>query len=155
MFSPQQVELTPSRRLGAVFFGLALMTAYSLWLVMMPWFVYVLLYPVLFVLLNRWRRRYVSLEKENSVLRLRWQAKERTLDLRLQSGQWLNVTEIEQRVIWPWLTGLRVRVEHPEIQVLNILVLPDSVASRGQYRQFRVMCRFARVRNTQAETGIL
>ena len=154
MFSQQQINLNPSRQLRAIVFGLVVLAAYCLWLAKFPWFIYVLLYPVLTVQLSKWWRRYISLQEMKSVIKLRWQAKEQLLSVCLASGQWLSVTEVEQRLIWPWLTAIRVSVECPVTASFNILILSDSVSQLAQYRQFRVMCRFARVRNATVKAGI-
>ena len=127
---------------------LALLAYYSVWLLHFPWFLNVILSLLLGLMFFSVWRRYISLTHDRSVIALHWQAKDKYLSICLHSGEWLTVTRIEQRVLWPWLTAMRVRVEGAGNAALNLIVLSDSLSEFSQYRQFRMFCRFARIKDS-------
>ncbi len=124
-----------------------LLVVYSLWLMSLPLVVVLLLSMLLVMYFVGCWRQYVSLQSHRSVTALNWNVEDKRLEVRLRSGQWVNVTDIEQRVVWPWLAAIRVSGEGEMCRGLNIIVLPDSLTRFESYRQFRVFCRLARIRD--------
>ncbi|WP_271273331.1 protein YgfX [Aliamphritea hakodatensis] len=153
MSSLLQIKFSPSRQLGVLYSGLASIAYYSIWLLHLPWFLNVVFSVLLGGLFVTTWRRYISLTHDRSVIALHWQAKDKYMRLCTASGEWLTVASVEQRILWPWLTALRVRVDGSGKEALNLIVLSDSLSDFSQYRQFRVFCRYARIKGGLLPTG--
>lgn len=144
MFSPLQVKFYPSRQAGIYLAGLALLVLFALYQAQLSLLISLIVFAAFCVFPGYWLQRYALLRHSCSVVELRWQAEDKQLKVRLKSGAWLDVGNIEQRIVWPRLSGIRVNLARPAEGSLNLLIFSDSVRQPEQYRQLRVLCRFAK-----------
>ena len=141
MFSPLQVEIRASVYGRASIVTLAFLSLLSVWAADL-----VLIYKLLFSLACLgyscfcWSR-LIWLNTRYSVTGLRWLVERKGIAVCLNKGVWVHVDRIEQKLVFPFLIGLKLRL-CTEGRTVTVLVWRDSV-DEDCFRKLRVLCRFA------------
>ncbi|WP_366511842.1 protein YgfX [uncultured Amphritea sp.] len=141
MFSPLQVEVQPSVIARYLFLLLTALSFFSVWLSGLS-FIYQLILSLACCcyLIYCWPRA-IKLTDRNSVTALRWLAERKAVVVCLGDGDWIEVEAIEQRLNFPLLLGLKLKLRGRRRSV-SLLIWRDSV-SADQFRKLRVLLRFA------------
>ena len=141
MFSPLQVDIHPSIYGGGSILLLAFFSLLSLWVSDLLVTYKALLSLVCLVYCFFCWSRLVSLRGRFSVTGVRWLVERKAIVVRLNEAGWVNVDRIEQKFVFPFLMGLRLRLDSQKRSV-TLLVWRDSI-SADDFRKLRVLFRFA------------
>ena len=141
MFSPLQIEIQPSVIARYLFLLLTALSFFSVWLSGLSFIFQLILYlACCSYLIFSWPRA-VTLTDPDSVTGLRWLAERKAVVVRLGGGDWMEVEAIEQRLSFPLLLGLKLKLRGRRRSV-SLLIWRDSV-SVDHFRKLRVLLRFA------------
>ncbi len=141
MFSPLQVEVGASVYCRVCIALLAFFSLLSVWAADL-----VVIYKLLLFLacigysFFCWSR-LIWFNSQYSVTGLRWLVERKGIAVCLSKGGWVHVDRIEQKFIFPFLIGLKLRL-CTEDRSVTVLIWRDSV-TEDDYRKLRVLCRFA------------
>lgn len=141
MFSPLQVEIRASVYGRACIVLLALFSLLSVWAADL-----VLIYKLLLSLACLgyscfcWSR-LIWLNNRHSVTGLRWLVERKGIVVCLHKGNWVHIDRIEQKFVFPFLIGLKLKLCTDDRSV-TVLIWRDSVVE-DDFRKLRVLCRFA------------
>ncbi|WP_428037048.1 protein YgfX [Amphritea sp.] len=141
MFSPLQIEVKPSAIARGVFLLLTGLSLFSLWFSGLSVPLQLSLSGVCIGYLCFCWPRLITLTDARSVTGLRWLVERKAVALCLGEGDWIEVEEIQQRMSYPLLLGLKLKLQGQRRPV-SLLIWRDSV-STDHFRKLRVLLRFA------------
>lgn len=141
MFSPLQVEIKPSAVSRGVFVFLTVLSLISICLSgLNVGFKVALSFACVFYLYHCWPR-FIALTHSRSVTGLRWLADKKVMAVCLAGDQWFEVETVQQRLSFPLLLGLSVKLRGRQGSGA-VVIWRDSVTA-DQFRKLRVLLRFA------------
>ncbi|MBQ0782627.1 MAG: hypothetical protein KBT66_00195 [Amphritea sp.] len=83
----------------------------------------------------------IWLNNRYSVTGLRWLVERKGIVVCLHKGNWVHIDRIEQKFVFPFLIGLKLKLCTDDRSV-TVLIWRDSVVE-DDFRKLRVLCRFA------------
>ncbi|BBB27376.1 protein YgfX [Amphritea japonica] len=141
MFSPLQVDINPSIYGGGSIVLLVFFSLLSVWVSDLDGIHKLLLSLVSLGYSFFCWSRMVSLTDRFSVIGLRWLVEHQSVVVCVNEGGWVNVDRIEQKFVFPFLIGLRLKLASKKRSV-TVLVWRDST-NADDFRKLRVLFRFA------------
>lgn len=141
MFSPLQVEINPSAYGRGSLLFLTILSLLSIWMADLVFISKILISLVCLGYSCLCWFRLIGLNARYAVTGLRWLADRKAISVCLHHDAWVHVDRIEQKFIFPFLIGLKLKLCAPDRSVM-VLIWRDSV-SKDEFRKFRVLCRFA------------
>jgi len=141
VFSPLQIEVKPSVFARGVFLLLTGLSLVSLWLSGLSVIFKVFLSIVCISYLFFCWSRFITLRHSRSVTGLRWLAGRKAVVVCLSNGDWIEVEAIQQRLNFPLLLGLKLKLKGQRRSV-SLVIWRDSVTA-DHFRKLRVFLRFA------------
>lgn len=141
MFSPFQVEIKPSVISRGVFLLLTVLSLVSIWLSGLSVTLQVVLSLLCGCYVFYGWPRFISLTHHRCIIGLRWLADKKVLAVCLVGEGWVEVEAVQQRLSFPLLLGLSVKLRGAR-RTVAVVIWPDSV-SADQFRKLRVLLRFA------------